>query len=145
MITMIMTTMMTMTTRWSFAASEILCLSRNQVVIKSRKKAAFQEKCLFHKCVLFPKVQAKCNGLFISKGTRVALAHKQLRGTEEIWSLEDSESIDRLRPIYGLVFLFKYKIGMPQSCPIKWSGHSSARPNSPGLWVVGQSEVADRW
>lgn len=28
---------------------------------------------------------------------------------EEIWSLEDAAAIDLLRPIYGLVFLFKYK------------------------------------
>lgn len=28
---------------------------------------------------------------------------------EEIWSLEDRDAIDRLRPIFGLVFLFKYK------------------------------------
>jgi ubiquitin carboxyl-terminal hydrolase L5 len=30
---------------------------------------------------------------------------------EEIWSLEDRESIEALKPIYGLVFLFKYKTG----------------------------------
>ena len=31
---------------------------------------------------------------------------------EEIWSLEDRESIEALKPIYGLVFLFKYKTGV---------------------------------